>query len=73
MNGNHCEVIYTPDGRYIISGDGEGKVCVWSFKTTKLLSRFQAHERAILSVQFLPHETSKVLTAGLDGVIKMWD
>ncbi|KII66881.1 Pre-mRNA-processing factor 17 [Thelohanellus kitauei] len=73
LQGNHSQVFFSPDQRYVLCGDGEGKVSIWNFKTTKLLSRYQAHEKAIISVSWLPHETSKVITTGLDGLMKMWD
>jgi len=56
-----------------VSGDGDGRVCIWDWKTTKLLAKWRAHERTCNCVLWHPHETSKIATAGWDGNIKFWD
>lgn len=58
---------------YLISGDADGKVYVWDWKTTKLYNKFKAHDDVCVGVLWHPHETSKVATCGWDGVIKYWD
>ena len=58
---------------YLISGDADGKLFVWDWKTQKLYSKFQAHDAVCSSALWHPHETSKVATAGWDGLIKFWD
>ncbi|KAF0987977.1 hypothetical protein HZS_6170 [Henneguya salminicola] len=73
LSGNHCQIFFSPDQKYIMCGDGEGKVSIWNFKTTKIIARFQAHEKAIIGCAWLPHETSKIITSSMDGLIKMWD
>lgn len=42
-------------------------------KTSKLYHKIQAGDGAITCVQWHPQESSKVVTAGLDGLIKYWD
>ncbi|KAJ1018053.1 hypothetical protein NDA16_004922 [Ustilago loliicola] len=72
--GFACQVAFSPDGKFVSSGDGEGNVCFWDWKTTRLLKRLRgAHREAVISCAWLPHETSKVVTAGWDGEIKLWD
>ncbi len=58
---------------YLISGDADGKCFVWDWKTSKLLTKWKAHDKVCISVLWHPHETSKVATAGWDGLIKFWD
>ena len=58
---------------YLISGDADGKLFIWDWKTTKLLNKFKAHDNVCISCLWHPHETSKVATAGWDGVIHYWD
>ena len=71
--GYACQVDFSPDMSYLISGDGDGKCCVWDWKTTKMLAKWKAHDKCCISVLWHPHETSKVATAGWDGEIKYWD
>ena len=58
---------------YLISGDADGKLFIWDWKTNKLLTSFQAHKNVCISALWHPHETSKVITAGWDNTIKLWD
>jgi len=46
---------------------------IWDWKTTKLYTKFKAHDDVCIGALWHPHETSKVATAGWDGVIKYWD
>jgi len=71
--GFACSPDFSPDMSYLISGDADGKVFIWDWKTTKLLNKFQAHDDVCISVLWHPHETSKVLTAGWDSKIILWD
>lgn len=58
---------------YVVSGDADGKVFVWDWKTTRVLARWKAHQAVCSSVLWHPHETSKIASAGWDGLIKFWD
>ena len=72
--GFACQVGFSPDGKFLSSGDGEGNVCFWDWKSTRLLKRLRgAHREAVISHCWLPHETSKVITGSWDGEIKLWD
>lgn len=39
--GYACVPTFSPDMSYICSGDGEGKVFIWDWKTGKLYSKFR--------------------------------
>jgi pre-mRNA-processing factor 17 len=71
--GYACGLDFSPDMSYLISGDADGKLFIWDWKTQKLYNKFQAHDAVCSSVLWHPHETSKVATAGWDGLIKFWD
>ncbi|CAH8580306.1 unnamed protein product [Dicrocoelium dendriticum] len=73
VSGYACTVDMSPDQRYIVSGDGDGFLCLWEWKSTRLLTKWKAHEGVCINCAWLPHETSKVVTAGWDGNIKLWD
>ncbi|CAA7258724.1 unnamed protein product [Cyclocybe aegerita] len=71
--GYACQVGFSPDGKWISSGDGEGNVVFWDWKTGHIKSRLKAHSKVVIAHEWLPHETSKVITASWDGLIKLWD
>ncbi|SPO30266.1 probable CDC40 - Pre-mRNA splicing factor important for catalytic step II [Ustilago trichophora] len=72
--GFACQLGFSPDGKFLSSGDGEGNLCFWDWKSTRLLKRLRgAHKEAVISHVWLPHESSKVVTGSWDGDIKLWD
>ncbi|KAI9771771.1 MAG: hypothetical protein M1839_002736 [Geoglossum umbratile] len=71
--GYAIDVAISPDGQFVMSGDSGGWVCFWDWKTCKMWHKIQASEGPVVAAQWHPQETSKVATAGLDGIIKFWD
>jgi len=71
--GYACSMDFSPEMTYLTSGDGDGKIFIWDWKTTKLLSKWKAHDDVCIQVLWHPHEPSKVASAGWDGSIKLWD
>lgn len=72
--GYACQVGFSPDGKYVISGDGEGRAFFWEWAHPfKIVRTIKAHEGVCIAAAWHPMETSKVVTAGWDGQIKLWD
>ncbi|KAI9743560.1 MAG: hypothetical protein M1818_002875 [Claussenomyces sp. TS43310] len=71
--GYAVDVACSPDGQFVASGDTGGYVCFWDWKTCKMWHKMQASDGAVTCVAWHPQESSKVVTAGLDGAIKYWD
>ncbi|KAI7903725.1 WD40-repeat-containing domain protein [Cokeromyces recurvatus] len=71
--GYACKPGFSPDGRFISSGDSNGNVWFWDWKTCKILKKLKAHEKVVTCTEWHPHETSKVATSSWDGLIKYWD
>ncbi|KAJ3051449.1 pre-mRNA-processing factor 17 [Rhizophlyctis rosea] len=71
--GYACQPNFSPDGRYVMSGDSEGRMWFWDWKTCKVYKKFKAHDGVVVGCEWNPHETSKVATCSWDGTIKYWD
>ncbi|KAL6004138.1 hypothetical protein ACLOJK_004685 [Asimina triloba] len=70
--GYACQVNFSPDGRFIMSGDGEGKCWFWDWKTCRVFKTLKCHEGVCIGCEWHPLEQSKVATCGWDGLIKYW-
>lgn len=71
--GYACKPSFSPEMSYVVSGDADGRVFVWDWRTSRILSKWKAHDRCAIHVLWHPHETSKIASAGWDGSIKLWD
>ena len=58
--GYACQVGFSPDGKWISSGDGEGNVVFWDWKTGRIKSRMKAHSKVVIAHEWLPHETVRM-------------
>ena len=71
--GYAIDLAFSPDGQFLAGGDSGGYCCFWDWRSCKLFEKLQASSAAVMCVAWHPQETSKVVTAGLDGLIKVWD
>jgi len=71
--GYACQVSFSPDGRFVMSGDSEGKLWFWDWKTTKVFRTIRAHDNVTIGCEWHPIEPSRVATCSWDGSIKYWD
>jgi pre-mRNA-processing factor 17 len=72
-SGYACNVGFSPDGKYLISGDGRGHLVCWDWATGQVAKRIEAHTKVCIDVQWNPQEASRVATCSWDGTIKYWD
>lgn len=73
VSGYACEMAISPDGQFMVSGDGKGNLFFWDWKRHQILQKYRAHTGgpAICCV-WHPLEPSVVFSCGWDGIIKMW-
>jgi pre-mRNA-processing factor 17 len=73
VSGYACDICFSPDGQFLVSGDGNGKVFFWDFKRARMLQKFKAHDNGpAIGCVWHPLEPNLLFTCGWDGVIKMW-
>jgi len=71
--GYACQVGISPDMKYVISGDGDGRLWLWDWKSSKVYRKLKAHDGVCIGAIWHPMEPSKIATCGWDGLIKFWD
>lgn len=71
--GYACVPDFSRDMSLVVSGDADGKIFFWSWSTTKVITTIKAHDSACISVMWHPHERQKLVSAGWDNLIKIWE
>jgi WD40 repeat protein len=70
--GPYQAVAFSPDGRYLVTGQQQGAVKVWDAKTGKGGRILGAHAREIRGLVF-SRDCRKLASASGDGTVKLWD
>ena len=69
----HCSDVSLV-ARFTMSGDGNGRLFFWDWRTTKVYRKLRAHNKGpCFGSIWHPIEPSCVATCGWDGLIKLWD
>jgi len=67
-------LLFSPDGRYICSGDSDGTLALWDVEAEELIGRSddnQSHGRGILEVIYDPSH-DLYASGSSDGTVKLW-
>jgi len=74
VSGFGVEAAYSCDGKYISSGDAEGKMYVWDQSSYTIVKKWKAHDSGavLLSHAWFPGLTSTIVTGSWDGSIRLW-
>lgn len=70
-NGSSTQIAFSPDGKYLVTGDVNRVPRVWDLATKKIMSKLIGHQNSIRSVDFAPN-SKFILSGGNDYMIKMW-
>jgi WD40 repeat protein len=65
-------VAFSPDGRYALSGAGDGIVRLSEVATGREVRQFVGHEKAVFDVAFSP-DGRQALTTSEDQTVRLWD
>lgn len=71
--GYACVPDFSCDMKMVISGDADGRIFFWDWSSTKIITSFKAHDNVCICVLWHPHERQKLISAGWDNLIKIWD
>lgn len=67
--------LFSPDGKYIVSGSDNGVIRLWKFETDNLdvaLRLFKRHTASIASISFSP-DGKHIASGSWDHSIRLWN
>jgi pre-mRNA-processing factor 17 len=71
--GYACQPGVSPDGNFVMSGDTDGRLWFWDWKSCKVFRKIKCHDQVCIQALWHPIEPSSVATCSWDGTIKFWD
>jgi WD40 repeat protein len=64
-------VAFSPDGRYLVTGNKDGIVQVWDARNGQAVGTLGSHDREVRGVVF-SRDGSRVASVSGDGMVKVW-
>ena len=66
-------VVFSPDGRRIVSGSEDSSLRLWDATTGAQLGEpLRGHEKSVTGVAFSP-DGNRIVSGGNDGTVRLWD
>ncbi|KAI9807870.1 MAG: hypothetical protein M1825_005176 [Sarcosagium campestre] len=70
--GYAIDLDVSPDGAMLASGDSAGWLCIWDWSSRRMLHKIRASQSATTCLAWHPQESSRIVSAGVDGVVRYW-
>lgn len=65
------QLIFTPDGRHLISSADDNSIRVWDLETQTLRIRFDGHRNGVYALAFSP-QNSIIASGSWDRSLRLW-
>jgi len=73
-SGNFNDVVFSPDGRYLLAANEDGTARLYDLEDNyRLLQTFEGHDDEVAVVAFSPVNAERIVTGSYDGEIILWD
>ena len=72
QEGLFCSVNFSPDGKTLVSGSGDGTIELWNVETGKEIRTLKGHDSPVSILNFSPDGKTLVSGSG-NGTIKLWN
>lgn len=63
---------FSPNGKYLFSGDQDGRLFSWDWKTAAPVQVFKGHNNVCIGIDWHPNEPAMMLSCSWDKTIKLW-
>lgn len=57
---------------FVVAGSEDGSILIWDVCTKAIVQKLQGHDGCVLWVDSAPHPNGNIVSAGLDGTIRIW-
>ena len=65
-------VIFSPDGKYLLSGNWGSAISLWDVSTAQKIKTFSGHKGRINALAF-SSDGGRIVSAARDNMVKIWD
>ena len=64
-------IAFSPDGKLLASGSGEGEIVIWDVARSEVKQRWIGHDHWVFDIEF-DKDGQRLLTAGGDNKVNIW-